>query len=359
MRSTVQMPSTWLRPLLAFITGWVSLCLLAVNSAWAALDKDEINNIEIFKNASPSVVFVTNNALVRDPYSLTYSSRPQGAGTGFVWDKEGHIVTNFHVVDGARKITITLADHSSYDALIVGLAPEKDLAVLKVKAPPEALTPLPVGDSNDLEVGRKVLAIGNPFGLDTTLTVGVVSALGREIQAPNQRTIRNVIQTDAAINPGNSGGPLLNSDGELVGVNAAIYSPNGASIGIGFAIPVNTVTKIVPDLIKYGYPMRPVLGIEIAPLNWARANKIPGVPILRVYSNSPADKAGLRGITTSRWGATILGDSIIAIDGDEVSSDDDLLSILEGHKPGDKVTLTLLREGKEKKAKVTLAAPQP
>lgn len=332
------------------------LWLVSSHSAWA-LDKDEVNNIDVFKDASPSVVFVTNNALVRDPYSQTYSSRPQGAGTGFVWDKKGHIVTNFHVVDGARKITITLADHSSYDALIVGLAPEKDIAVLKIKAPAKLLKPLPIGDSNNLEVGRKVLAIGNPFGLDTTLTVGVVSALGREIQAPNQRTIRNVIQTDAAINPGNSGGPLLNSDGELVGVNAAIYSPNGASIGIGFAIPVNTVTKIVPELIQYGYLMRPVLGIEIAPLNWARANKIPGVPILRVYTNSPADKAGLRGITTSRWGATILGDSIIAIDGQSVKDDDDLLSVLENHKPGDKVTLTLLREGKEQKTKIILAAP--
>jgi len=341
----------------------VCLLLIAVilwsQSGLAALDEDEINNIDVFKHASPSVVFVTNNTLVRDPYSLTYSSRPQGAGTGFVWDKDGHIVTNFHVVDGARKITITLADHSSYDALIVGLAPDKDIAVLKVKAPQEALVPLPIGDSNDLEVGRKVLAIGNPFGLDTTLTVGVVSALGREIQAPNQRTIRNVIQTDAAINPGNSGGPLLNSAGEVVGVNAAIYSPNGASIGIGFAIPVNTIAKIVPDLIQFGYPMRPVLGIEIAPLTWARANNIPGVPILRVFAGGPAEDAGLRGITTSRWGATILGDTIIAVEDQKVEDDDDLLSILESHKPGDQITLQLLRDGREKSAKVTLIAPKP
>lgn len=323
-----------------------------------ALDADETNNIEIFKQTSPSVVFVTNNTLVRDRYTFSLSSRPQGAGTGFVWDKQGHIVTNFHVVDGARQITITLSDQSSWNAKVVGLAPDKDLAVLKIDAPQKQLHPLPQGNSDELEVGRKVLAIGNPFGLDTTLTVGVVSALGREIQAPNQRTIRNVIQTDAAINPGNSGGPLVNSDGELIGVNAAIYSPNGASVGIGFAIPVNTVTRIVPDLIQYGRLMRPVLGVEIAPLAWAKANNIPGVPILRVFNQGPADKAGLQGISTSRWGATLLGDIILEFDGQPVTNDDDLLSALEARKPGDKAELTILRDNRKQAVTVVLAEPE-
>ncbi|WP_317931840.1 S1C family serine protease [Halioxenophilus sp. WMMB6] len=335
------------------LPAWIGLAAAPAQ----ALDTDESNNIAVYKNASASVVFVTNNTLVRDPYSFNIMSRPQGSGTGFVWDSRGHIVTNYHVIDGARQITITLADQSSWDATIVGLAPEKDIAVLKIEAPADQLQPLMRGDSDDLEVGRKVLAIGNPFGLDTTLTVGVVSALGREIQAPNQRTIRNVIQTDAAINPGNSGGPLLNSAGELIGVNAAIYSPNGASIGIGFAIPVNTVSKIVPELIQYGHSIRPVMGVEAAPIAWARDNKIPGIPILRVFPDGPADAAGIEGITTSRWGATILGDVILAIDDQPVQSHDDLLALLENHKPGDSVTVTLFRRGEEIKRSLTLTAP--
>ena len=196
---------------------------------------DERNNIDVFKAASPSVVTVTNQTLVRDRYSLDLQTVPQGAGTGFIWNDQGIVVTNFHVIENARQIRITLADQSSWPAQVIGLAPEKDLAVLKIAAPKAQLIPLPLGDSSALEVGRKVLAIGNPFGLDATLTTGVVSALGREIDAPNQRKIRGVIQTDAAINPGNSGGPLLNSQGQLIGVNTMIYSPSGASAGIGFA----------------------------------------------------------------------------------------------------------------------------
>jgi S1-C subfamily serine protease len=322
-----------------------------------AITEDEKNNIQIFKESSQSVVFVTNNTLVRDPYSFNVSKRPQGTGTGFIWDKKGHIVTNFHVIDGAREITITLSDQSAWSASIVGLAPEKDIAVLKIDAPSELLRAIPVGDSEALQVGRKVLAIGNPFGLDTTLTVGVVSALGREIQAPNQRTIQNVIQTDAAINPGNSGGPLLNSDGELIGVNAAIYSPNGASIGIGFAIPVNSVKKIVPELIQYGHSVRPVIGIELAPIAWARNNNLPGVPILRVSQNGPAAQAGLQGITRNRWGATILGDIIIAIDNKSVNSTDELLGVLESYKPNDRVSVSILRGSQEQTVRLRLASP--
>ncbi|MCE2027059.1 S1C family serine protease [Sessilibacter corallicola] len=333
------------------------ILLFAVSSLTHALTEDEKNNIQVFKESSQSVVFVTNNTLVRDPYSFNVSKRPQGTGTGFVWDKQGHIVTNFHVIDGAREITITLSDQSSWNAAVVGLAPEKDIAVLKIEAPSKLLKPLPIGDSEALQVGRKVLAIGNPFGLDTTLTVGVVSALGREIQAPNQRTIQNVIQTDAAINPGNSGGPLLNSDGELIGVNAAIYSPNGASIGIGFAIPVNSVKKIVPELIQYGHLVRPVIGVELAPISWARNNNLPGVPVLRVTRNGPADRAGMEGITRNRWGATILGDVIAKIDNKSVNSIDELLGVLESYKPGDRVAITIIRQNREKTLRLTLAAP--
>ncbi len=322
-----------------------------------ALTEDEQNNIRIFKESSQSVVFVTNNTLVRDPYSFNVSKRPQGTGTGFIWDKKGHIVTNFHVIDGAREITITLSDQSSWRASVVGLAPEKDIAVLKIETPSRHLRALPIGDSEALQVGRKVLAIGNPFGLDTTLTVGVVSALGREIQAPNQRTIQNVIQTDAAINPGNSGGPLLNSDGELIGVNAAIYSPNGASIGIGFAIPVNSVKKIVPELIQYGHSIRPIIGIELAPISWARNNNLPGVPILRVSPNGPAARAGLQGIARNRSGATILGDIIIAIDNKSVNSTDELLGVLESYKPNDQVAISIIRQGQQQQVRLRLASP--
>jgi S1-C subfamily serine protease len=213
---------------------------------------DEANNIEIFKQASPSVVHITNSRLYRSRYSLNPQEVPQGSGTGFVWSADGYIVTNYHVVLQANRVTVTLQDGSSYDARAVGFDPDKDLAVLKIDAPGVNLIPVLPGDSSLLEVGRKVVAIGNPFGLDTTMTVGVVSALGRGIDSVSRRKIRDVIQTDAAINPGNSGGPLLNSLGQLIGVNTAIYSPSGASSGIGFAIPINIVKRIVPELIAYG-----------------------------------------------------------------------------------------------------------
>ncbi|MCP4712937.1 MAG: trypsin-like serine protease, partial [Planctomycetes bacterium] len=221
---------------------------------------EEANTIEIYKKARRSVVYVTNVTLRRDFFSLNVHQIPQGAGSGFIWDDSGIVVTNYHVVHGASRVTITLYDHSNWNAEVVGLAPSKDIAVLRIDAPRSKIKALPLGNSSQLEVGRKVLAIGNPFGLDTTLTVGVVSALGREIDSMLDRKIHNVIQTDAAINPGNSGGPLLNSLGQLIGINTAIYSPSGASVGIGFAIPVNTVKKIVPQLIRHGRIIRPIIG---------------------------------------------------------------------------------------------------
>ena len=318
---------------------------------------DETNTMQVFNFASPSVVYVTNETLVRDRWSLRLHTVPKGAGSGFIWDDQGHVVTNFHVIEGARKVTITLQDRSEWPAELVGSAPEKDLAVLKIAAPKELLKPLVAGNSADLAVGRKVLAIGNPFGLDTTLTTGVVSALGREIEAANNRTIRNVIQTDAAINPGNSGGPLLDSSGRLIGVNTAIYSPSGASVGIGFAIPVDTVKKIVPELITHGRLVRPVLGIESAPDQWASRYGFEGVAVLRTAPGMPAEKAGLRGVYRGSRGGWQLGDVIIGIDRQTIATYDDLMNALENHRPGDHVSVRYMREGEEYEAALTLAAP--
>lgn len=319
---------------------------------------DEQNTMQVFNFASPSVVYVTNETLVRDRWTLRLHTVPKGAGSGFIWDDRGHVVTNFHVIEGARKVTITLQDRSEWSAELVGSAPEKDLAVLKIDAPPELLKPLVAGTSKSLSVGRKVLAIGNPFGLDTTLTTGVVSALGREIQAANNRTIRNVIQTDAAINPGNSGGPLLDSSGRLIGVNTAIYSPSGASVGIGFAIPVDTVKKIVPELIAHGRLVRPVLGIESAPDQWASRYGFEGVAVLRTAPGMPAEEAGLRGVYRTERGGWQLGDVIVEVDRQPVRSYDDLLNVLENHRAGDEVSLGVVRDGKKRHTSVTLAAPE-
>ncbi len=319
--------------------------------------EDEQNNIEIFKKASSSVVFVTNTALRRDIFSLNVQEIPQGSGSGFIWNQDGIVVTNFHVIQGANRVTITLQDQTSWQAELVGIAPEKDLAVLQINAPRDKLRPLPVGDSSLLEVGRKVIAIGNPFGLDTTMTVGVVSALEREIDAVTNRKIRGAIQTDASINPGNSGGPLLNSLGQLIGVNTAIYSPSGASAGIGFAIPVNTVKKIVPQLIKHGHVVRPVIGVETAPDYWAQRLGVKGVPVIRVTPGMPAYKVGIKGVKRNYRGELVLGDIIVGIDDKPLSNNDDLLTLLEEYRPGDQVTVQVLRNDKVKKFKLRLVKP--
>ena len=318
--------------------------------------EDEANNIEIFKKASPAVVYVSSTALQRDIFSLNVFEIPQGTGTGFIWNKDGVIVTNHHVIGGADRVTITLNDNTTWDAEVIGLAVSKDLAVLRIDAPEEKLVPLPLGDSSLLEVGRKVLAIGNPFGLDFTLTVGVVSALGREIETAvgqSKRKIRDVIQTDAAINPGNSGGPLINALGQIIGVNTAIQSPSGANAGIGFAIPVNTVKKIIPQLIKYGQVDRPIMGINILPDNLARRNRIEGAVVLEVESGTPADRAGMVGIRRSRRGY-LLGDIILEINEQAVKSFDDVATILENYKSGDTVTVITERDGKRKRYRIRL-----
>lgn len=343
----------------------LALCCMVVlvgagavnNPVWGALTEDERNNIEVFEAASDSVVFVTNTRYRRDFFSFNVYETPQGSGSGFVWDKTGTIVTNYHVIQQADRITITLSDNSTWQANVIGRAPEKDLAVLKIDAPADKLHPIQRGNSSDLKVGRKVLAIGNPFGLDTTLTVGVVSALGREIKSVSGRRIRDVIQTDAAINPGNSGGPLLNSSSQLIGVNTAIFSPSGASAGVGFAIPVNTVIKTVTQLIEYGRIVRPIMGIEPAPDSWARRYGIKGVVVVAVTAGLPAAQAGLEGMKRTRSGDLLLGDVIIGIDGEAVSSNDDLMELLERHKPGDSVSVTTQRGEEVLQFKVRLAAP--
>jgi|SRR5690554_360950 len=318
----------------------------------------ERNTIEVFEFASPSVVYVNRYQVVRDRRSLDLLTIPQGAGTGFVWSEAGYIVTNYHVVEGAQQLSITLPDQSRWSATVAGLAPDKDLAVLKIEAPRDKLQALPLGDSSHLSVGRKVLAIGNPFGLDATLTTGVVSALGREIKAPNQRKIHNVIQTDAAINPGNSGGPLLNSAGELIGVNTMIFSPSGASAGIGFAIPVNIVKQIVPQLIEYGRLVRPEFGIEFAPDRWAHRAGVEGVAILHAPPGKPAAKAGLQGAKRGAWGTVELGDIIIALDDTPTRNYDEFLALLEAHKPGDTLAVHYVRNGKLRQTRVTLSQPE-
>jgi len=301
--------------------------------------EDESNTTEIFRKASPAVVYVTNTALGRSLFSLDVLEIPRGTGTGFVWDRNGLTVTNFHVIYGAQKLTVTLHDRSEYDAEVIAVAPEKDLAVLRLLRPPDNLVTLPLGDSSELSVGRKVLAIGNPFGLDTTLTTGIVSALGREIQAPGNRKIRGVIQTDAAINPGNSGGPLLNSLGQLVGVNTAIYSPSGASAGIGFAIPVNTVRDVVPQLISYGRMLRPIIGVELASDRWVRRYGVKGLPVVQAYPGLPAAEAGIRGASRNARGDIVLGDIITHIDDKAIATQDDFYSALEARKAGEVVTV--------------------
>ncbi|MDN3921791.1 S1C family serine protease [Roseateles violae] len=323
------------------------------------LDAAELNHIAVFKRVSPSVVHITTLALRRDMFSLNVTEVPSGTGSGFVWDGAGHIVTNAHVIRGANGARVTLADQSEYEAELVGVFQDRDLAVLRIKAPREKLPPIPVGLSRDLQVGQQVYAIGNPFGLDQTLTTGIVSALGREIESLNRRTIRNAIQTDAAINPGNSGGPLLDSAGRLIGVNTSIYSPSGASAGIGFAIPVDEVNRIVPRLIRDGRMIRPVLGVTGGPPSLSEVLKLPrGVALLRVAPNSPAEKAGLRAFARGRDGRLIQGDVITAIDDEAVASFDDMLTLFEQRQVGERVSLSVWRAGATRKLQVQLAASE-
>jgi len=317
------------------------------------LAEDEKNTIELFRATSGSVVYITSIELRRNLFSLNVYEMPQGTGSGFVWDKEGRIVTNYHVIEDANRVEVTLADHSVWKAQLVGVAPEKDLAVLKIEAPAASLHPIMVGESGNLLVGQKVFAIGNPFGLDQTITAGIVSALGREIKSVTGRTIQGVIQTDAAINPGNSGGPLLDSAGRMIGVNTAIYSPSGGSAGIGFAVPVDVVNKVVPEIIRYGRLIRPGLGITVANDSIARRLGIQGILVINVNPGSLAEKAGIRE-TKQVGGDIVLGDIIENVNGKSVLTYNDFRNALDNFRVGDKVTLGILRDGKHINLEVTL-----
>jgi S1-C subfamily serine protease len=326
--------------------------------ARGSLAEDEQNNIAVFKAVSPSAVNITTLELTRNFFSLNVTQVPKGTGTGIVWDDRGHVVTNFHVIHGGSGASVTLSDQSVWKAELVGVFPDRDLAVLRIEAPKEKLKPITIGTSKDLQVGQKVYAIGNPFGLDQTLTTGIISALNREIESVTQRPIRGVIQTDAAINPGNSGGPLIDSAGRLIGVNTAIFSPSGASAGIGFAIPVDEVNRVVPGLIRDGKFVRPALGIQVAPLEFQKKLGVDkGVAVVAVLPGSGAAAAGIKPFQRDPGGELIVGDVIVAVGGKPVVTLDEILDALERHKPGDTVTLSLIRPGnKRAEVPVTLGA---
>ncbi len=319
-----------------------------------ALLEDERNTVDIFRAASSSVVFINTTEYRRQLFSRNVSEVPRGSGSGFVWDDRGHIVTNFHVIQGSQNITVTIPDGSVLDAEVVGHDPNKDIAVLRIDVSKVRLDPLPRGDFTDLMVGQKVIAIGNPFGLDQTLTTGVVSALGREIRSVAGTTITDVIQTDASINPGNSGGPLLDSSGRLIGINTAIYSTSGSSAGIGFAVPISTVKRIVPQLIEFGRTQRAGLGIRLIEDDLAIRWGIRGVIISEVQRNGAADRAGLRGTVQNRRGEIILGDIIIAIDDQQIQRYDDLYLALDNFNPGDEIQIRYLRDREEQETRVRL-----
>ncbi len=320
----------------------------------------EKTTIKIYNEAKPSVVHITTLRNVRrDRWNLNVQQVPEGTGSGFVWDKAGHIVTNFHVVQGVvlnqGAVQVTLADQSSWHGKIVGYYPDKDIAVIYIGAPADKLTPIEIGKSADLQVGQSAFAIGNPFGLDQTLTTGVISAVGREIESVTKRPIKNVIQSDAPINPGNSGGPLLDSAGRLIGMNTAIYSPSGTSAGIGFAIPVDEINRVAPQIIAQGgHLAHPGLGAEYLSDQQTTQLGFTGVLILNVNPDGPADKAGLQPTTRDENGDVQFGDLITAVDGKPVKKISDLDGALDAHKNGDVVTLSIQRDGKKQDVKVTL-----
>lgn len=319
-----------------------------------ALNSVERQVIDHFERLSPSVVYITNLGIRRDRFSRDVTSIPQGTGSGFVWDQQGTIITNFHVIKGAQDVEVTLSDGSVWKAKPVGFEPEKDLAVLDIDAPAEKLSPIPIGRSKDLKVGQSVLAIGNPFGFDHTLTTGVISGLEREIRSPANRPIQGVIQTDAAINPGNSGGPLLDSAGRLIGMNTAIFSPSGAYAGIGFAVPVDIIGRMIPEILKFGKVTKPGLGVSIASSDVTKRLGIDGILILNLVEGGPASKAGLRATSQTSSGRVVLGDILVRIDDKRLANIDDLHRYLDDKKIGDTVLLEYLRENQVLTTELTL-----
>jgi S1-C subfamily serine protease len=328
-------------------------------TARGELAADEKATIELFEKSKDTVVFISTKQQVMDFWTRNVFSVPRGTGSGFIWDEAGHVITNFHVVEGASEAWVKLSDGRDYRASLVGASPQHDIAVLRIgvgfKRPP----PVPVGTSSDLKVGQKVFAIGNPFGLDWTLTNGIVSALDRSLGSESSNVIEHLIQTDAAINPGNSGGPLLDSAGRLIGINTAIYSPSGASAGIGFAVPVDTVMRVVPQIIRNGKYISPSLGIEVDERLNRRLSAlldVEGVIILRIAPGSAAEQAGLRSAVIYRDGRITPGDVIVAVAGKSVDSVAKLQAKLDNFKIGDSVRLTILRDGKKMELDVMLQA---
>lgn len=316
-----------------------------------AYTPSELHTIRLFESSSPSVCYITTKAQRRNFWSRDVSEVEAGSGSGFVWDNQGHIITNYHVIRDASRAIVTLANGEDYEAKLVGIAKEKDLAVLRIEAPLKDLQPIPVGTSHDIRVGQAVYAIGNPFGLDQTLTTGVVSALDREINSQANVPIRGVIQSDAAINPGNSGGPLLDSRGMLIGVNTAIYSPSGASAGIGFSIPVDVVRYVVPDLIRYGEVRRASLGVD-----FYRIKSGAGLAIKTVTAQGPADIRGVRGFSRDARGNWVLGDVLVGINDKPIKTTADYFLEMENYEPGQRVTLSLVRDEREIKVEVELGS---
>ena len=321
-----------------------------------ALGATEKARIALFERTWRSVVHITTSAVQADPFRMNVLEVPQGTGSGFIWDQLGHIVTNYHVVASGQLARVTFADQRTLKARLVGWSPRNDLAVLRVEGMPANMPALPLGSSHDLQVGQDVIAIGSPFGIDYTLSTGVISGLGREIQGAGGLPILGAIQTDAAINPGNSGGPLIDSAGRLVGVNTMIVSPSGASAGVGFAVPADTVARVVPQLIAYGQEIRPVIGVEPVDDTFTQRLGLSGALVRSVHPNSPAERVGINGFQLDRTtGQLRLGDLITHVDGVEIHNSADLYLQLEKHKPGDTCTVTVMRNGESRTLSVVLA----
>jgi S1-C subfamily serine protease len=321
----------------------------------ARLTEDERNTIDVVRKTRNSVVYITNLQYVRDFFYSSDQPVPRGSGSGFVWDDRGHIVTNFHVIDEGDKFMVSLPNQKQVEATLVGREPSLDIAVLKLNERVTDVTPVTIGTSHDLQVGQKVIAIGNPFGFDHTVTKGIVSALGRSMPGAGGVTIRDMIQTDASINPGNSGGPLLDSAGELVGMNTMLASPSGASSGVGFAVPVDTIRKTVPQIIQFGKVTRPGIGgISFVRDEVARRANVEGAIILEVPRGSKAYDLGLRGLYRDNFGRLLIRDVITSIDAVKIGSYDDLFAALDSYKIGDTVTLTVIREGQSRKVPIQL-----
>ena len=318
---------------------------------------EEKNRIDIFSKAKASVVNISSAQLVRNRFTMNIQQVPKGTGTGFIWDEKGRVVTNYHVVKGADRILVTLDDHTIAHVAQVRYDEARDLAVLWTDIPEAKRKPIPLGESGKLQVGQSVLAIGNPFGLDQSLSAGIISALGRDMKTDDDGVVRGLIQTDAAINPGNSGGPLLDSSGRLIGVNTAIISPSGASAGIGFAIPADTVNRVVPRLISGSKEPRPSLGIVEAPDQWTKQRGISGVLIIDVLPDGPADKANLRPTRRDETGRILFGDVIVGIDEHKIRSANELYTVLvDDYKVAQEVTVHFVRDGETQDVKMTLAA---